>query len=45
VLAAESSTMEKFLAALTEQWSDAAGYLQSIGVADGTIEQLRVLLR
>ena len=37
--------MEKFLAALTERWGDAAGYLQSVGVTPTTTEQLRTLLR
>jgi protein tyrosine/serine phosphatase len=44
VLGAEVSTMEKFLAGLTERWGDAAGYLQSVGVAPATIEQVRSLL-
>ena len=31
VFDAQASTMEKFLATLTERWGDAAGYLQSAG--------------
>lgn len=45
VFGAEASTMEKFLAALTERWGDAAGYLESAGVTPATLERLRTLLR
>ena len=45
VLDAQASTMEKFLAALTERWGDAAGYLQFAGVADDSVDLARRLLR
>ena len=45
VLDAQASTMEKFLAMLTERWGDAAGYLQSVGVARDAIDRARSLLR
>ena len=37
----EPATMEKFLAALTERWGDAAGYLQAAGVSQDTVAALR----
>ena len=46
VFDAQASTMEKFLATLTERWGDAAGYLQSVGVArDDDRLARRALLR
>ena len=45
VFGAQASTMEKFLAALTERWGDAAGYLQSAGVGRDTIDRAGGLIR
>jgi protein-tyrosine phosphatase len=45
VLDAQASTMEKFLATLTERWGDAAGYMQFAGIAPDTVDVARGLLR